>query len=342
MKRLITFIMILSMMASLLAGCQSGKKPSNEENTGNQTTESTQEAQNTEKNHTVKLSVEGWDAKNMPRFDGSLANEPLLLRMMTDLSGVDEETAEEFLLDYGLVNGGTSTSWSGLAYEENELVISYEPPAEVKESMAVEMESMEIDPLGRDGLVFIVNKDNPVESLTVDQIRDIYTGKITNWSEVGGNDGKIMAFQRNETSGSQTLLQKLVLGDQKPMEPDKDLMIGTMGGLIESVAAYNGSDMAIGFSVYYYADRMKSNDNLKMIKVEGIEPSNESIADGSYPLANDFYIAIRANEPENSKVRQVRDWMLTEDGKTLLEEEGYVWARNGMEAKSHGAGNIFK
>ena len=289
----------------------------------------------------VKLTIDGYDKNTYPRLDGSLANEPLLMRMMEDLTGVDEDTAEVYLAD-SFENGGTSTSWGKLLNNEMDLIVSYEPPQEVKDNLKDEFDNLEIDPIGRDGLVFIVNVNNPIESLTIDQIRDIYTGKITDWSEVGGEPGKIRAFQRNSTSGSQTLLNKLVMNGETPMEPEKDMLVGTMGELIESVASFDGTGSAIGFSVYYYADKMKADPNLKMIRVNDVAPSNASIEDGTYPLVNDFYMAIRASETQDSPVRKLRDWMLSDNGKELLEEEGYVWARNGMTAESNGAGNIFK
>ena len=289
----------------------------------------------------VKLTIDGYDKDTYPRLDGSLANEPLLLRMMEDLTDADSDTAEVYLAD-SFESGGTSTSWGKLLNNEMDLIISYEPPQEIKEQYTTEFDQLEIDPLGRDGLVFIVNINNPIESLTVDQIRDIYTGKITDWSEVGGEPGEIRAFQRNSTSGSQTLLNKLVMNGETPMEPEKDMLVGTMGTLIESVASFDGTGSAIGFSVYYYADKMKADPNLKMIKVNDVAPSNASIEDGTYPLVNDFYMAIRASETQDSPVRKLRDWMLSDNGKELLEEEGYVWARNGMAAESNGAGNIFK
>ena len=289
----------------------------------------------------VKLTIDGYDKDTYPRLDGSLANEPLLLRMMEDLTDTDADTAEVYLAD-SFESGGTSTSWGKLLYKDMDLIISYEPPQEIKDQYTKEFDQLEIDPLGRDGLVFIVNVNNPIESLTVDQIRDIYTGKITDWSEVGGEPGKIRAFQRNSTSGSQTLLNKLVMNGETPMEPEQDMLVTTMGTLIESVASFDGTGSAIGFSVYYYADKMKADPNLKMIKVDDVAPSNASIEDGTYPLVNDFYMAIRTSEAQDSPVRSLRDWMLSDNGKELLEEEGYVWARNGMAAESNGAGNIFK
>ncbi len=306
----------------------------------------TDNASNTADNKTaadkkVKLTIDGYDKDTYPRLDGSLANEPLLLRMMEDLTGADADTAEVYLAD-SFESGGTSTSWGKLLYKDMDLIISYEPPQEIKDQYTKEFDELEIDPLGRDGLVFIVNVNNPIESLTVDQIRDIYTGKITDWSEVGGEPGEIRAFQRNSTSGSQTLLNKLVMNGETPMEPEQDMLVTTMGTLIESVASFDGTGSAIGFSVYYYADKMKADPNLKMIRVNDVAPSNASIEDGTYPLVNDFYMAIRASETQDSPVRKMRDWMLSDNGKELLEEEGYVWARNGMTAESNGAGNIFK
>jgi len=300
-----------------------------QENASENTETDEKEQENTEEeNDRVSLHIDGYDADNIPRLDGSLANEPLLMRMMQELTGVDAETAEVYLAD-SFENGGTSTSWGKLIYNSMDLIVSYEAPQEIKDMYETEMNDLEIEPLGRDGLVFIVNANNPVESLTVEQIRDIYTGEITDWSEVGGNPGKIKAFQRNSTSGSQTLLKKLVMNAREPMEPDKELLIGTMGELIEAVAGYDGSGDALGFSVYYYADKMKSDPNLKMIQVNGVTPSNESIEDNSYPLVNDFYVAIRASEEEGSPARELRDWLLSDSGKKLLEEEGYVWARGG-------------
>jgi phosphate transport system substrate-binding protein len=115
-----------------------------------------------------------------------------------------------------------------------------------------------------------------------------------------------------------------------------------MGGLIDSVAAFDGSGSAIGYSVYYYANLMHSNPSLKLISVDGVAPTNDSIESAEYPLTNDFYIAIRAAEPEDSPVRALRDAMLTEAGKQLLESENYVWARQGLPAKTHGTDNPFK
>lgn len=114
-----------------------------------------------------------------------------------------------------------------------------------------------------DGLAFLVNADNPVDSLTVEQIRKIYTGEITNWSQVGGDNLEIVPFQRNAEAGSQTAMVKLVMGDTPMMEAPAGYVRGEMGDLVEAVAAYDGSAAAIGYTVYYYANDIKMADGLK-------------------------------------------------------------------------------
>ena len=86
--------------------------------------------------------------------------------MMEDLTDADSDTAEVYLAD-SFESGGTSASWGEPLNNEMDLIISYEPPQEIKDQYTTEFDQLEIDPLGRDGLVFIVNVNNPVESLTI-------------------------------------------------------------------------------------------------------------------------------------------------------------------------------
>ena len=185
---------------------------------------------------------------------------------------------------------------------------------------------LEVTAIGRDALVFIVNEQNPVESLTQDQLRDIYTGAVTNWAELGGNDQSIVAFQRDETSGSQTLFEKLLVGDRELTltDPPTELRPGMMGALVDGLASYNNEGNAIGYSVYYYISEMYAQPGLKLIGVDGVQPEYDTIADSSYPLCNEFYVAIRADEPEDSPTRQLYNWICSEEGKQTLIDAGYV------------------
>ncbi|MDR1692959.1 MAG: phosphate ABC transporter substrate-binding protein, partial [Oscillospiraceae bacterium] len=81
---------------------------------------------------------------------------------------------------------------------------------------------------------------------------------------------------------------------------------------------------AIGYNVFYYVSRMKSDPNIKILSVDGVEPTNETIRSGEYPFVNDFYAAIRASEPQGSPARVLYDWLQGEEGQTLVEAAGYV------------------
>ncbi len=258
-------------------------------------------------------------AEDYPIVDGSTANLPLMARIMKDTCGISAEEAESLT-----ENTGTNTSWNRLAGGEVDLLLVYEAPEETQKELADSGVQLEVTPVGRDALVFLVNSGNPVTGLTQDQLRSIYTGDTANWKELGGEDQDIFPFQRNPTSGSQTLFLKLLMKDVQPMEAPEELISSGMMGLIDSVASYDNSDGAIGYSVYYYAAMMYENPSLRLLSVDGVEPSRASIADGSYPLLNDFYLAIRADEPEESPVRKLRDWILSDAGRRAFEEAGYV------------------
>ena len=258
-------------------------------------------------------------AEDYPIVDGSTANLPLMARIMKDTCGISAEEAESLT-----ENTGTNTSWNRLAGGEVDLLLVYEAPEETQKELADSGVQLEVTPVGRDALVFLVNSGNPVTGLTQDQLRSIYTGDTANWKELGGEDQDIFPFQRNPTSGSQTLFLKLLMKDVQPMEAPEELISSGMMGLIDSVASYDNSDGAIGYSVYYYAAMMYENPSLRLLSVDGVEPSRASIADGSYPLLNDFYLAIRADEPVESPVRKLRDWILSDAGRRAFEEAGYV------------------
>ena len=180
--------------------------------------------------------------------------------------------------------------------------------------------------IGRDGFVFVVNKENPVNSLTIEQIQNIYTGKITNWSEVGGEDTDIVAYQREPNSGSQNLMEKMVMKDLKMMTAPKDLEIDEMAGLIDSIASkeYSNSKQALGYSIYLYAKEQYVRDNIKFLSINDVYPTDETIANGTYPLSKVVYAIYRKDEPEDSNVRKLVNWLLTDEGQNVVEAGGYT------------------
>lgn len=179
----------------------------------------------------------------------------------------------------------------------------------------------EYAPIGREAFVFLVNADNPVNSLTTQQVRDIYSGKITNWSEVGGDDREIIAYQRNVDSGSQSQMVRF-MGNVPLEDAPQVLRSASMGSLVKSVADYDNGPDAIGYSFRYYVTDLVAEYNVKLLAIEGVEPTIENIGNGSYPVTGDFYAVTRKGET-NQNVTRLIDWIQSEQGQYLVEQSGY-------------------
>ena len=251
-----------------------------------------------------------------PHFDGSLACVPLIEKLASKITGCTEEQAEGVLSDFS----NTNPCYSYLAKGERDIVIAYEPARETVDQIE-NWNDLVLEPVGKDGLVFIVNKDNPVESLSAQQLYDIYTGKISNWKEVGGSDEKIAVFRRPEQSGSQTLMRKLLMGDAD-MEIGESEEISSMEGIITRLKDYDNSSNAIGYSVYYYASAMFDQPDLKFLKVDGTAPSEETIGSGAYPFVNEFYCVVRKDSPKDAI--NIKNWLCRKEGQDFIKECGYV------------------
>ena len=270
-------------------------------------------------------------ADQYPTVDGSTATLPLSYALFQAATGEDEETAEETIK-----HNKTDSSYIQLAYGRCDLVLAYEPSEETRKRMEEEA-SLEMKPIGRDALVFMVNASNPVKSLTEEQIQAVYSGQTTNWKELGGADEEIVAFQRKQNSGSQTLMEKLVMDGIPMAEAPSHHYISSMGELLDIVSSYNNQGNAIGYSVYFYARNMYSVPGLEFLSVDGITPSNETIQDGSYPYVNEFYAVIRDDEPEDSPARLLFDWLTSEGGQELVSDTGYVPVLDKQSAKGDAA-----
>lgn len=261
---------------------------------------------------------------NYPKVDASLATQPLTDAFIKNFTG-ESEISEEYL-DYT----NTHPGYIRLIDGEADLIVVTEPSEEELEYAEEKGVELEVIPVVREGFVFYVNSQNPVSGLTIEQIQDIYTGKITNWKEVGGNDEEIRAFQRPENSGSQTGMLSLVMKDKELMEPLKENLIETMFAIIDLVSDYDNGLNSIGYSYYYYATTMFDtidetvSDKIKLLEVDGVLPNNETIKNEEYPLETAYYIVFRKDEPEDSDVRKLAEAMLSARGQEVAEEAGYV------------------
>ncbi len=325
MKKLIS-VLLAAVLALSLAACQrpqaqplpTGSEPAQTE--PSQTEPSQTEPPATGEAPTMENAFQ-FTRETFPRLDGSTSMVPLAEAVASVLLGEDRESVTD-LCQFNR----TTQSFRNLAMGECDLLLAGEPNAAVFTEMEEQGFAYEIETIAMDGLVFLVNENNPVDSLTTDQIRDIYTGKITNWSQVGGSDAEIIPFQRNEGAGSQALMKKLVMGDTPLADPPEEYMASSMGELMSVVKSYDNSANAIGYSVYYYANDMQMAQGLKLLKVDGVEPSRETIRSGEYPHRNAYYCVIPASAGEDSPNRILFDWLMSEDGQKLIDLEGYVAA----------------
>lgn len=185
-------------------------------------------------------------------------------------------------------------------------------------------EELVLTPIAQEAFVFFVSSDNPVSSLTTQQVRDIYSGKTKNWQPLGGDDLRILAFQRPEGSGSQTLLQH-IMGDTPIMEPLEEEYIGSMGGIGTQVAEYNGDAGALGFSFKFFLTGMLGREDapVKMLAIDGVYPTDENIRSCKYPFTTILY-AITLKSNTKPQLDTFLNWMQSPQGQELAEKVGYV------------------
>ena len=167
--------------------------------------------------------------------------------------------------------------------------------------------------IAKDGLVLIVNPDNPVDNLRLDQIRDIYSGIITDWSQVGGVEARINLIAREEGSGTRSAFIDLVMREGEEITP-KAIVQDSNGSVMQLVA---GDPNAIGFISLGLV-----NDNIKALDIDGIEATAENIMNNSYTLARPF-LFVTKDEP-TGLTKDFIDFILSSDGQEILSSEGLI------------------
>ena len=257
--------------------------------------------------------------KNIPTIDGAYALYPVYAAVVQSLCPRG---------DYSRVvrTNGSDVTFDRLLgicrYESQVDMIFSAPPSKKQLADAAKLKlTYKTTPFAREAFVFFVPSTNPVSNLTQEQIRGIYSGKITNWKALGGPDLAIKPFQRNEGSGSQTMLQK-IMGSTPIMPPLKEDRLGGMGDIINDVANYRNTKDAIGFTFRFFSTEMFKNGSVKLLSIDGVEPTVENIRNGTYPFIADCCII--TVKPRNEKVRKIVDFMFSPAGVELIEKVGYV------------------
>ena len=260
--------------------------------------------------------------ENLPVLDGATALFPVY-------SAFYEAVYPKEKVDIYSSQSSIQCSKTGKAYDRllnGEVDIIFVAGPSQKQIDAFKEKGIEtiFTPIGKEAFVFFVNKSNKVNSLTEEEIKSIYSGKIKNWKEVGGKSKKIKAYQRNEGSGSQSALE-MFMKDIPIETPDKEKLVDLMSGIIYRVASYRNTNNAIGFTFRFYSLEMLNEKNIKHLSINGIEPTIENISKEKYPVTNVFYaVTTKDKFDNNDNIEKLIQWILSDEGQSLIEKTGYV------------------
>ncbi len=257
--------------------------------------------------------------EDLPKLDGATALYPVYASFVQAVY----PPADYSELYKGIVQcTQTSGAYNNLINGTANIIFCAEPSADQMERAAQQGIEFNMTPLGTEAFVLFVNKDNPINNITSEQIRGIYSGEITNWKEIGGEDQPILPYQRPKDSGSQTILENIIMKVVPIMEPAKEDVAVMMGGIIEQVSVYTNYPNAIGYSFLFFSTEMVNNNEIKLLSIDGVMPSKETIQSGEYIFTGLFYAITSGNESENTK--KFIDWMVSDEGQYLIEQTGYI------------------
>lgn len=255
---------------------------------------------------------------NLPILDGAAALVPVYASIINAVYPVGSVTyeggkfsddnfyGENFSEDSKMQYKNTVRGYQAIVDGTTDILFCAAPSAEQKQYAEDKGVELVYVPVGLEAFVFFVNKNNPVDNLTVEQVRDIYGGKYKNWADVGGADRVINPVTRMQGSGSQSAMDAFMGG--REIAPKSPL-------------AFTGG--SIGFSFRYYMDGIVGNEEVKMLSLGGVYPSAENIRNASYPVVAQFYAIYRADN-ENKNIPVLIDWILSDEGQSLIEKSGYV------------------
>ncbi len=260
------------------------------------------------------LKLEG----DLPILDGAAALVPVYASIIDNVYPEGSVTfeggefsddnfyGENFAPDSKMQYKNTVRGYQAIVDGTTDILFCAAPSEEQKQYAKEKGVELVYVPIGLEGFVFFVNENNPIDSLTVDEIRGIYAGEYTNWSQLGGANRVINPVSRLKGSGSQSAMDSF-MGD-KEIAPQSPLAI---------------TGASIGFSFRYYMDGIVGNKSVKMLSLNGVYPSAENIQNGSYPIIAKFYAIYRADN-DNENVRKLIDWILSDEGQEIIEKTGYV------------------
>ena len=259
----------------------------------------------------------------LPRMDGATALYPVYAAFAQATYPEEMERWNRWDVEQQVYCGTTSSAYRNIVKGGCDIIFVAGPSKEQEAYAREQGVELVYTPIGREAFVFFVNPKNPIDGMTLEQIRGVYSGEITQWTELGVPGlGKILPFQRSEGSGSQTALERFVMGDTPLMPAKTEEIMTVMDGIVEQVSSYKNHRNAIGYSFRFYCTGLMRDFDVKLLEIEGVAPTVENIENGTYPLASYFYAVTRSDADENTL--RLLDWILSPQGQELVEKSGYT------------------
>ena len=209
-----------------------------------------------------------------------------------------------------LINGTTEIAASSRPIRKSEI-------DKLKQRFATTGASI---PVARDGLAVYLHEKNPVQELSLAQLLDIYTGKITNWIDVGGNNAQIILYSRENSSGTYVYFKEFVLRNK-----DYSPRAQTLQGTAAVVNAVSKDANGIGYGGAAYAKGVRFAKVKKDANSPGYQPSLDTVRGGQYPITRYLYYYLRA--APKGVAKQYVDFVLSPAGQTLVQKVGYFPVR---------------
>ena len=259
--------------------------------------------------------------ENLPVLDGATALFPLYASFVQAV--YPENQYNTWDRNSPILSSTTSGAYNNLLEGKADIIFCA-GPSEMQLNQFIENDvNIKLIPIGKEAFVFFVNNENTINNLTIENIQGIYSGKIKNWRELNGVRQGIRAFQRPKNSGSQTMLEK-IMGNIPIAKPRRENVSNGMGDIINQVAVYRNFPNAIGYSFLFFSTEMVKNDQIKLLSINNVYPSKETIQDNSYPFSDYFYAIYVEKENKNENIEPFIEWILSWQGQDLISKTGYI------------------
>lgn len=289
------------------------------------------------------IGIENISFENYPKVDGSTSSSVLsmmvackLLRVpyhwmepgvMSEwtLHPVLENIPEQYRDFFGqrIKSSKTHGAFMNLIDSEADIILTHRTisPDENSHAESVGVTLIETA-IALDAFVFVVNKNNPVKTLTVDQVRKIYMGEITDWSQVGGKDETMKVFTRPRNSGSEEVFRELVMDGLEPIDFPESA-IGGMAQVFTEILAYQNA-ICYTFNNYKNLQARVPDNEVPKIAINNIFPDEKTVKNRTYPFISEVHVAIRSDLDRNSMAYKLYEWLQSENAKSTIMECGFL------------------